>query len=81
MFRAPMPEAAVDKNGDLRSRKKDVYLAPKFLLRAPMNAKTKSVRVERTPKSQLAFGVAARLRTHPPAHLRRHGHQLRHAAV
>jgi hypothetical protein len=64
---APVPEAAVDKNGDAGTWEDDVCLPTQAGHRPDMDAKAKAAPMKLGPKRNLWCGIPRDLELHPPA--------------
>jgi hypothetical protein len=64
MLRAPVPEAAVEEDGDFGTREGDIDRPPREAGDRPMRAVTVAGGVEETAHSDLRSSVAADLATH-----------------
>jgi hypothetical protein len=67
---APVPEAAVDEDGDFRWAEYDVCAASNFGHDFSIDAKTETEPMKLTSKGEFGLGVAAPLQLHPTQRLR-----------
>lgn len=71
VFRAAVPEAAVDEDRDALASEHDVRASTQFGLRGEINSVAPSMRVQETTHSELGRGVTAAVGLHVPATLGR----------
>lgn len=65
VFGAPVPEAAIDEDSDLRTGEQDVSAASRHARQRVVDAVPKPESVEFAAEEQLGFGVPRRLLGHP----------------